>query len=94
MKSAGTNSAKGAKAVPAAPARKKILLVDDHPFMRAGLAQLINRQPDLVVVGEAGEPAQATRELTRCSPDLVLTDITMPGRSGLDFIKYLRSGSP
>ena len=67
----------------AAPAdRKRILLVDDHPFMRAGLAGLIERQPDLVVCGEAGNPAEAFRELAKSKPDLVLTDLTMPGRSG------------
>ena len=74
---------------PAAPARRRILVIDDHPFMRAGLAQLIDRQADMQVCGEAGNPVEAVRELARCSPDLVLTDITMPGRSGLDFIKDL-----
>ena len=78
---------KPAAAAPAAPARRRILVIDDHPFMRAGLAQLIDRQADMQVCGEAGNPAEAVRELARCSPDLVLTDITMPGRSGLDFIK-------
>jgi len=77
-----------------APARRRILVVDDHPFMRAGLAQLIDRQPDLHVAGEAGNPAEALRELARCQPDLVLTDITMPGRSGLEFIKDLHAAEP
>lgn len=71
--------------------RRRILLVDDHPFMRAGLAQLIDRQPDLTIVGEAGNPAEAFRELAKNRPDLVLTDLTMPGRSGLEFIKDLRA---
>jgi DNA-binding NarL/FixJ family response regulator len=71
--------------------KRKILLVDDHPFMRAGLAQLIERQADLAVCGEAGNPAEALRELARALPDLILTDITMPGRSGLEFIKDLRA---
>ena len=74
---------------PASTERKRILLVDDHPFMRAGLAGLIDRQPDLVVCGEAGNPTEAFRELAKCKPDLVLTDLTMPGRSGLEFIKDL-----
>ena len=78
----------------AAAPRKKILLVDDHPFMRAGLAQLIDRQPDLAVCAEAGDPAAAARELAKASPDLVLTDITMPGRSGLEFIKDLKAAHP
>lgn len=85
-----------APAAPAAarPSRRRLLVVDDHPFMRAGLAQLINQQPDLEVAGEAGNPAEAIRELARCKPDLVLTDITMPGRSGLEFIKDLHAAEP
>jgi DNA-binding NarL/FixJ family response regulator len=77
-----------------AVAKRKILLVDDHPFMRAGLAQLIERQPDLAVCGEAGNPAEAFVELSRCHPDLILSDLTMPGRSGLDFIKDVRAQHP
>lgn len=76
-------------APPAMDGRKKVLIVDDHPFMRAGLAQLIDRQSDLRVCGEAGNPAEALQIVPRCEPDLVLSDITMPGRSGADFIKDL-----
>ena len=79
---------------PAAPTRRRLLLVDDHLFMRAGLAQLIERQPDLLVCGEAGSPAEAMRELARTAADLVLTDLTMPGRSGVEFIKDLRAERP
>ena len=68
--------------------------MDDHPFMRAGLAQLIERQADLAICGEAGDPAAASRELENTRPDLVLTDITMPGRSGLEFIKDLKATHP
>lgn len=80
-------------AVPA-PARRRILIVDDHPFMRAGLAQLIDKQPDLQVCGEAGEPAEALRKLGQTPVDLVLTDITMPGRSGIEFIKDVQAIHP
>ncbi len=76
---------------PPAPARRRVLLVDDHPFMRAGLGQLIERRPDLEVGGEAGNPVEAFQHLARAKPDLVLTDLTMPGRSGLEFIKDLRA---
>ena len=89
MKSRQKMSAPLAPAAPAAPARRRILVIDDHPFMRAGLAQLIDRQTDMQVCGEAGNPAEAGSALARCAPDLVLTDLTMPGRSGLDFIKDL-----
>ncbi len=74
--------------------RKRILIVDDHPFMRAGLAQLIDRQPDMRVCREAGNPAEALQVLGREVPDLVLTDITMPGRSGAEFIKDLLALHP
>lgn len=73
------------------PAKKSVLLVDDHPFMRAGLAGLIERQPDLCLAGEAGNPTEAFQAIERKNPDLVLTDLTMPGRSGLEFIKDLRA---
>lgn len=71
--------------------RKRVLLVDDHPFMRAGLGALIDRQSDLQVCGEAGSPAEALQAIAREKPDLVLTDLTMPGRSGLEFIKDLKA---
>lgn len=79
---------------PPAVARKGILLVDDHPFMRAGLAHLIDRQADMRVCGEAGNPVEAFRQLKTARPDLVLTDLTMPGRGGLEFIKDLISAEP
>ena len=74
--------------------RKKILLVDDHPFMRAGMAQLIDKQPDLMVCGEAGDPHAAIKELAATEADLVVSDISMPGRSGLEFIKDLQALHP
>jgi len=77
--------------IPGAPAKRKVLVVDDHPFMRAGLTQLIDRQADLQVCGEAGNSADAMRELQRGEPDLILTDLTMPGRGGLEFIKDLQA---
>ena len=69
--------------------RKRILLVDDHPMMRAGLAQLINRQSDMCVCAEAGQPGEVFSLLSQANPDLMLTDLSMPGRSGLEFIKDL-----
>lgn len=79
---------------PAADSRKRILVVDDHPFMRAGLAQLIDRQPDMVVCCEAGNPAEGLQKAQASRPDLVLSDITMPGRSGAEFIKDLHALQP
>jgi DNA-binding NarL/FixJ family response regulator len=67
--------------------RKRIILVDDHPMTRAGLAELINKQPDLEMCCDAGSPAEALQKMSKARPDLLVTDITMPGRSGLEFIK-------
>jgi DNA-binding NarL/FixJ family response regulator len=75
-------------------ARRSVLLVDDHPFMRAGLAQLINQQRDLCVGGEAGSPGEALQRVSQVAPDLVLTDLTMPGRGGLEFIRDLCAARP
>jgi DNA-binding NarL/FixJ family response regulator len=78
----------------AAPVRKKVLLIDDHPMMRAGLAQLINRQPDMEVCGEAGQPSETFTFLARIRPDLLLADLSMPGRGGVEFIKDLIAAQP
>jgi DNA-binding NarL/FixJ family response regulator len=67
--------------------RKRILVVDDHPMMRAGLMQLINKQPDMEVCGEAGSPAEAMNLLKDSPPDLIIVDISMKGASGLEFIR-------
>jgi DNA-binding NarL/FixJ family response regulator len=77
-----------------APDRKRILLVDDHPMMRAGLSQLINRQPDMCICAEAGQPSEVFSLFDQAKPDLVLTDLTMPGRGGLEFIKDLAALHP
>ena len=77
-----------------AKAPKRILIVDDHPITRYGLTQLINHEPDLLVCGEAESAAQALAAIKSARPDLVLADITMPGRSGLEFIKDLQAQHP
>jgi len=72
----------------------RILLVDDHPMTREGLAANINRQPDLEVCGEVSNPAEAISALARLVPDLMVTDMTMPGRSGIEFIKDVHAMQP
>jgi len=61
-----------------------ILLADDHAIVRAGLRLLLEAEPDLVVVGEAGDGAEALEEARRLAPDVVLLDVTMPNTNGLD----------
>ena len=79
---------------PLATGKKRILLADDHPMMRAGMAQLINKQPELEVSFEASDPIGAFQHLAKSAVDLVVTDLTMPGRSGIEFIKDLLAAHP
>jgi DNA-binding NarL/FixJ family response regulator len=76
------------------PARKRILIVDDHPMMRQGLAQLINSEPDLAVVCEANDASQALGLVSREKLELVLVDISLPGRNGLELIKDIHTLAP
>ena len=75
----------------AAQAQTRILIVDDHPMMREGLAQLIAHQPDMMVCGEAGEAGEALEKVRLLKPNLVLADITLPGRNGLELIKDIQA---
>jgi DNA-binding NarL/FixJ family response regulator len=72
-------------------AKKRIVLVDDHPMMRQGLGALIHNEPDLEVVGEAENAAQGLDCVTRLKPDLVLADITLPDKTGLELIKDIQA---
>jgi len=69
----------------------RILIVDDHPLVRTGLAQLIGDCPDLEVCGEAGDMAEALRQLDALDPDLAVIDLSLAGGSGLDLIEHIRS---
>ena len=73
---------------------KRILLVDDHPISRDGIAGLVNRQDDLEVCGEAGSAQEALELIATLEPDLILTDINLPGKSGLELIKDARARNP
>jgi DNA-binding NarL/FixJ family response regulator len=67
--------------------KTKILIVDDHPMMRQGLGLLIENEPDLAVCGEAERAHEALDAVQKLQPDLVLVDITLPDKSGLELIK-------
>jgi DNA-binding NarL/FixJ family response regulator len=75
----------------AAEGRKRILIVDDHPIVREGLIQQLNREPDLMVCAQASNASQALAAVEKHQPDLVLIDINLPGRSGLELIRDLRA---
>lgn len=83
------------RAVPTKPsARRKILIVDDHPMMREGLSAGINREPDLMVCGEAENARQAMDAAQKLEPDLVLVDLNLPGKNGLELVKDLKAAHP
>lgn len=74
--------------------KHKILIVDDHPMMREGLAQLIAREKDLEVCGEAEEAESALAMVEKLEPSLILVDITLTGRNGLELIKDIHALRP
>jgi DNA-binding NarL/FixJ family response regulator len=68
-----------------------ILIVDDHPLVRAGFAQLIGDTPDLKVCCEAGDMASALQLLDSLTPDLAIIDLSLAGGSGLDLIEHIKA---
>ncbi len=67
-----------------------VFLVEDHPVFREGLGKLLNAEPDLKVCGGTGDPCQAIKMIRKAKPDLVVVDIGLPGKSGLELIKEIR----
>ena len=72
----------------------RILLADDHPVVRDGLAAMLATQPDFEVVGEAGNGSEAVTEAARLRPDVVLMDLEMPQLDGIEAIRRLRAADP
>jgi DNA-binding NarL/FixJ family response regulator len=68
----------------------RILLVDDHPVVRDGLAAMLATQPDFSVIGEAGTGAEAVEQAALLHPDVVLMDLEMPAPQGIDGIEAIR----
>lgn len=73
---------------------KQIFIVDDHPVFREGLVGLVKREKDLAVCGEADNATQALSAIESLKPDLVLADIGLPGKSGLELVKDIRAVCP
>jgi len=78
----------------ASPETIRILLADDHPVVRDGLAAMLGTQPDFQVVGEAGNGAEAVAAAARLRPDVVLMDLEMPALDGIEAIRRLRAADP
>lgn len=74
--------------------KKRVVIVDDHPPMRKGLAQLINQEPDLEACGEAGNIPEALQVIETLKPDVVVVDMALKDASGLDLLKDLKSRFP
>lgn len=72
----------------------RVLIVDDHPIVRVGYAELINHQDDLQVCGEAADAGEALRKVQSTNPDLIVVDITLKGSNGLDLIRQIRMLRP
>jgi DNA-binding NarL/FixJ family response regulator len=73
---------------------RRILVVDDHSIVRHGLSLLLQREPDIAVCGEAGTYDEALAMAVELKPDIVLVDITLKDRSGLDLIRELSKKIP
>lgn len=85
--SAGSNDGKS-------NGKRRILIVDDHPIFRQGIAQLINRETDLVVCGEAESTRDAMSVIGRNPPDLAIVDITLKGTNGIELMKSIKAQVP
>ena len=72
----------------------RLLLVDDHALLRSGLRMLLDAQPDMAVVGEASDGAEAVAEALRLRPSVVLMDVAMSGESGLEATARIKQAAP
>ena len=72
----------------------KILIVDDHPIMRMGIAALISSSKEMECVGQAGSGEEAIKQHAACQPDITLMDLRLPGIGGAETIRRIRQKSP
>lgn len=75
-------------------AKTRIFIVDDHPIVRKGLADVLNQEPDMTICGGAETVSDALREISERMPDLAIVDLTLKGASGLELLKDLKIRHP
>src|SRR6185295_18391702 len=78
----------------AAAPKSRVLLVDDHALLRTGVANIINQEPDLQVVAEAGNGVEAIDAYERHHPDVTLLDLRMPVMEGVEAVRQIRERDP
>jgi DNA-binding NarL/FixJ family response regulator len=78
----------------ASATRIRLLIVDDHPMLREGVAAVIGAEPDMEVVGEASSAEEGIALFLSLHPDITLMDIQMPGMSGVEAIEHIRGEVP
>jgi DNA-binding NarL/FixJ family response regulator len=74
--------------------KKRIMLVEDHTLLRAGLRALLSQEPDIEIAGEAGDGRDAVRLIASLAPNLVLMDLSMPGTNGIEAIFEIKKRFP
>ena len=79
---------------PKPPRKRRVLIIDDHVMVRDGVAEIIEHTDDLCVCGSASTANEGFELLPKLKPDLVLVDITLPGKNGIEFIKDARAMQP
>ncbi|MGC1223186.1 MAG: response regulator transcription factor, partial [Candidatus Sulfotelmatobacter sp.] len=72
----------------------KVMVVDDHPLMRVGVASIVNARSDMTVVAQAGTGEEAVTLFFKHKPDVTLMDLRLPGMSGVDSIRSIRETHP
>jgi len=72
----------------------RVVVADDHAIVRAGVRALLAAEPDMLVVGEAGDGRDAIAKLTRAAPDVLIIDLSMPGMNGVEAIARARAAAP
>jgi DNA-binding NarL/FixJ family response regulator len=89
-----TTDARALRESDAVAGPRRLLIVDDHPVFRHGIAQLIGRVPDVTICGEADNAKSALDAMRRSNPDVALVDVSLPGTNGIELLKMMLTERP